>query len=133
MSFATVITSLINGAEVTEQKVVTLINQAWAEVQKVEAWADAELADISTWIATHLTGIDAALNEVAGLLPSTAPEIAAAELALAAAGAASTALAANLKAGSTPISTVQNAYVAVTDARTAVTAVLQLATVKPAS
>lgn len=116
---------------VDEQWVVTQINKAWAEVQKVESWVDTELTTISGWIAAHLQDLTALGSVAAALVPMAGPEIAAAETALAAAGAAATALANNLKAGSTPASTVSNAYTAVKAAQTAVNAVLSAAAAKP--
>lgn len=122
--------------QVTENNIVTWINQAWLEVEAVESWIDNELTTIATWIAAHETDINALFATAAALVPAAAPEIALAETALAAAGAASSALAAGLKAGSTPASTISNAYTAVKAAGDAVSAVLQKAaapTATPAS
>jgi hypothetical protein len=110
--------------QVAETDVVGWINEAWTEVEAFDTWADNQLTTIAGWIAANLTTIDSALSTAAVLVPEAAPEITAAETALAAAGAAATALSTNLKQGTTPASTISNAYTAVTAARTAVNAVL---------
>jgi hypothetical protein len=115
MTIASAVAALEAEFQVTENNIVTWINQAWLEVEAVESWVDNELSTIASWIAAHQTDINA--------LFSTAL----AETALAAAGAASSALAAGLTAGSTPASTISNAYTAVKAASSAVNAVLQKA------
>ena len=112
---------------VVETDIVTWINQAWTEVQAIESWVDNELTTIAGWLAAHLQTIDGVLTAVGGLVPASAPEIAVAETALEAASVASAALAAGLKAGSTPASTISNAYTAVNNAAIAVKGVLGVA------
>jgi hypothetical protein len=136
MTIASAVAAFEAEFQVTENNIVTWINQAWVEVEAVESWVDNELTNIAAWIAAHQTDINALFTTAAALVPSAAPEIALAETALAAAGAASTALAAGLTAGSTPASTISNAYTAVKAASSAVNAVLSKAaapTATPAS
>lgn len=127
MILATALATFEAEFQVTESKIVTWLNQAWVEVEAVESWADNEATTIANWIAAHQTDINALFTTAAALVPEAAPEIAAAETALAAAGAASTILAAGLKAGTTPASTLSNAYTAVKVAGAAVGALLQKA------
>jgi len=136
MSIASALSAFEAEFQVTENNIVTWINQAWTEVKAVESWVDNELTTIASWIAAHQADINSLFSTAAALVPQAAPEIALAETALAAAGAASTALAAGLKAGSTPASTISNAYTAVKTASSAVNAVLAKAaapTAAPAS
>jgi hypothetical protein len=126
-SSPSILSTFENDFQVAENDIVTWINQAWLEVEAVESWVDNELVTISGWIAANLTTIDSVFSTAAALVPAAAPEIAAAEAALAAAGAASSILGAGLKAGSTPASTISNAYTAVTAASTAVNALLAVA------
>jgi hypothetical protein len=121
---------------VVETDIVAWINQAWTEVQAVESWIDNQLTTIAGWLAANLQTIDGVLSTVSTLVPASAPEIAAAETALEAASVASAALAAGLKAGSTPVTTINNAYAAVNYATIAVKNVLAIAaapTATPAS
>lgn len=118
------LTAFENEFGVIETDVITWINKAWMEVTAIESWVDNELTTIAAWIAAHQADINALFATGAALVPAAAPEIAAAEAALAAAGAASTILANGLKAGTTPASTISNAYVAVKAAGSAVSAVL---------
>jgi hypothetical protein len=127
MTIASAVAALEAEFQVTENNIVTWINQAWLEVEAVESWVDNELSTIASWIAAHQTDINALFSTAAALVPTATPEIALAETALAAAGAASSALAAGLTAGSTPASTISNAYTAVKAASSAVNAVLQKA------
>lgn len=126
-TIASAISSFETEFQVTENNIVTWINQAWVEVQAVESWVDNELTTIAAWIAAHQADINGLFATASLLVPTAAPEIALAETALAAAGAASTALAAGLTAGSTPASTISNAYNAVKAASSAVNALLQKA------
>src|SRR5271154_5945762 len=105
-------TTIVNDFTVTEQWVVTQINAAWAEEQKVQSWVDSEVTSISTWLNSHQTALLALFTEAAVLVPSAAPEIAAAQLALDAATAAADTLSKNLIAGTTPVSVISSAYTA---------------------
>lgn len=136
-TFTDWVTSVEAKFQVTEEWIVAQITTAWQKVEAGEAWVDTELTQIDTWLNSNhagaislLTGVLQGL-QLAGLpVPAPAAE---ATVAVDAATAALDQLAAGLKAGSTPVSTVSNAYQAVKSAQNAVNVVLKSATAKPAA
>lgn len=126
------------GFQKDEQWVINEITKGWQLLQSVGHTADVDIQAIFTWIQTHHSSILAvfqgaltAAATIGSILPGGAPAVATATLAIDAATAAIDSLSKTVVAGSTPLSTVVNAYHAVKDAQTAANAVIKQATTKP--
>ena len=122
-----------------EQWLVSEIAKGWAAIQAEAHKIEIDVLGIFNWISAHHQSIQAVftgvLNDLAivgAILPQTAPVVATATTAIDAATAAIDILSKGIQQGTTPLSTVANAYHAVKDAQTAVNAVLKQGTTKPA-
>lgn len=127
-------------AQKDEQWVVKEIATGWQALQTAEQTAAVDVVNLFGWIQAHqqqiLTVFQGVLTDAAvigSLIPETAPEVAIATTALDAATAAIDVASAGVTAGSTPLSTLANAYQLSKTAASAVNAVLQQATAKPAA
>ncbi len=123
-----------------EQWVVNEIAKGWHALQQAEETIQVDVQNIFHWISAHQADIlslfKGALTDLAAIgsvFPQSAPALAVATTAIDAATAAVDVLAKGIQIGSTPLSTVANAYHAVKDAQSAVNAVLKQVTAKPAS
>lgn len=123
-----------------EQWVVAEIAKGWQALQTAEQTAAIDIENLFKWISTHqqdilnlFQGVLSDLATVGSIIPQAAPIIATATTAIDAATAAVDVLSKGVTAGSTPLSTIANAYHAVKTAQTAVTGVLKQATTKPAA
>ena len=134
------LTDLEGDFEITEQKIATALAKAWTELQSAETIVVDDIAAIFNWIQTNQSGIlslfqgfltDAAA--IGSVIPQIAPEVAVATTAVDAATAAVDILAKGYAAGSTPLSTIVNAYAAVKTASSAVNTVLKAGTAQPAT
>lgn len=126
--------------QITEQAVATAIATAWKDLQSAETAVVNDIEAIFNWISTHqqeilalFQGFLTDLTAIGAVIPQTAPAVAAATTAIDAATAAVDVLSQGFQAGSTPLSTVANAYAAVKTAQSAVNAVLKQGTSAPAA
>lgn len=131
-----------------EQWVVAEIRKGWTLVQNAEHQAEIDILNVFHWISAHqqdaltllhnvLTDITAAATVAGAVFPQFAAPISASVIAATTAINAGTAainvLARGIQQGSTPISTVANAYQASKSAVNAVNDVLKHATTQQAS
>jgi hypothetical protein len=126
--------------EIGEQQIATALAKAWTELQSAETVVVDNIAAIFTWIKNNQTSLlslfqgfltDAAA--IGSVIPGIAPEVTAATTAIDAATAAVDVLSQGYSAGSTPLSTIVNAYGAVKNAQSAVNTVLEAGTSQPAN
>lgn len=123
-----------------EQWVVSEIAKGWQALQSAEQTAAVDVQSLFAWISAHhqdvlalFSGVLTDLAAIGSVIPQTAPAVAVATTAVDAATAAIDVLSKGITAGSTPLSTIANAYHSVKDAQVAVTAVLKQGTAKPAA
>lgn len=121
-----------------EQWVAAELAKGWQLLQTVGHTIDVDIQGVFAWISTNhlaitntLQGALTAFQTVGSIIPGAAPAVVTATAAIDAATAAVDVLSKAVVAGSTPLSTAVNAYHAVIDARTAVTAVLKQGTTQP--
>lgn len=122
-------------AQKTEAWVVAEIAKGWTALQTAEQTVVVDIEAIFGWVKAHqaslLTTFQDALTGIAlvGTLdPGAAPVVAGATTAIDAATAAIDVLSSSVVAGSTPLSTITNAYAATKNAANAVSTALQAAT-----
>jgi hypothetical protein len=118
-----------------EQWVVKEIAVGWALLDNAEKTVEVDVLNVFKWIQSHQLAIETTLKGVLGdlaligsLVPATAPVVMVAVGAIDAATAAIDVLAKGINQGTTPLSTIANAYQQVKAAQTAVNGVLQHAT-----
>lgn len=131
-----------------EQWVVAEIRKGWTLVQNAEHQAEIDVLNIFHWISAHQTDILNILHTVlmdvqagaavaSSVLPgygaAVASAVLAANTAVQAASAGINVLAQGIAKGSTPLSTVVNAYQKTKDAANAVNTVLKGVTSQPAT
>jgi len=121
-----------------EQWVVNEIAVGWQTLQKAEQTVAVDVQNIFAWLQAHhadilalFQGVLSGAAAIGSLLPQTAPAVSVATTAIDAATAAIDQLSKGITAGTTPLSTITNAYHVVKDAQTAVNNVLKVATAKP--
>jgi hypothetical protein len=131
-------TNLENTLAKDEQWVVTQITNGWNALQAGEKALETDVLGIFSWINTNQSSILAVfktalvdLSAIGAFVPQTAPIVATATTAIDAATAAIDALASGIQKGTTPISTLTNAYHAVKTAQSAVAVVLKAKTAAP--
>jgi len=134
------LTTLEGKVELTEQEVATALAKAWSELQSAETVIVDDIAAIFAWIKNNQASIlalfqgfltDAAV--IGSVIPGIGPEVTAATTAIDAATVAVDVLSKGYAAGSTPLSSIANAYGAVKTAANAVNTVLKAGTAKPAA
>jgi len=137
MSFLTNIESVL---QKDEQWVVNEIAKGWKALQTAEQTVATDVLSVFQWIQAHqqdilalFQGVLTDLAAIGSIIPQTAPAVATATTAIDAATAAIDTLAGGINKGSTPLSTVANAYQAVKSAQNAVNAVLKQGTSQPAA
>lgn len=135
----TIETDIGMGAQKTEAWVVSELAKGWAALKALEAegaqvlqTAAVDVENVFAWVKSHQSGLLSLLQEaltgvaaLGVLAPQAAPAVAGATTAIDAATAAIDALSAATVTGSTPLSTLTNAYQAGNDAATAVKTALK--------
>ena len=123
-----------------EQWVVAEIAKGWQALQAAEQTAVVDVQNVVGWIQAHqqqiltlFQGVLADAAVIGSIIPQAAPAVQAATIAIDAATAAIDVAAKGVTAGSTPLSTLANAYQLGKDAASAVNTVLKQATAKPAT
>lgn len=126
--------------EIGEQQIATALAKAWQELQSAETVVVDDIAAIFTWIKNNQASILSLFQgfltdatAIGSVIPGIAPEVTAATTAIDAATAAVDVLSQGYRAGSTPLSTIVNAYQSVKTAQNAVNAVLKQGTSQPAN
>lgn len=126
--------------EIGEQQIATALAKAWQELQSAETVVVDDIAAIFTWIKNNQASILSLFQgfltdatAIGSVIPGIAPEVTAATTAIDAATAAVDVLSQGYSAGSTPLSTIVNAYGAVKNAQSAVNTVLKAGTSQPAT
>lgn len=135
-------TNFITAFEASFQKdetwVVAELQKGWTILETDTQTAAIDATNIVGWVQAHqqqiLTVFQGALTgaeEIGSIIPGAAPEVAAATVAIDAATAAIDIASQGLTQGTTPLSTLVNAYQLGKQAASAVNVVLQTATTKP--
>lgn len=126
------------GFQKDEQWVIAEITKGWQLLRTVGHTTDVDIQNIFTWIQAHhatilgvFQGALTAAATLGSIVPGGTPAVAAATLAIDAATAAIDSLSKTVVAGSTPLSTIVNAYHAVKTASSAANVVIVQATSKP--
>lgn len=134
------LSDLESDVEIGEQQIATALAKAWQELQAAETIVVDDIAAIFAWIKNNqasllslFQGFLADAQAIGAVIPGIAPEVSAATTAIDAATAAVDVLSQGYSAGSTPLSTIVNAYQSVKTAQNAVNAVLKQGTSQPAN
>lgn len=121
-----------------EQWVVKEIAQGWNALQKAEKTVEVDVESVFAWLQAHHADILALfqgaltdLSKIGGIFPQGSAVVASATLAIDAATAAIDVLSKGITQGTTPLSTITNAYQSVKTAQNAVNTVLKHGTAEP--
>lgn len=133
-------TDLENRVVKDEEWVIGEITKGWAAIQSGLHQAEIDVLGVFSWLNTNHSQIlgvfTTALTDLAAvgsIIPQTAPYVQTATKMIDAATAAVDLLSKGIQKGTTPLSTIANAYHAVKDAQSAVNIVLKAKTAAPSA